>query len=69
MGETPERYTPDHLGRYKVRDAGAGNRNWLAARLGNPCMEALNAKEGDHIVVEETGRGLLVTLDGEKRRD
>lgn len=64
--ETPERYTPDDLGRYKVRDAGAGNRNFLAVRLGNPCMEALGAVEGDYIVVEEEGDTLRVRLDDDE---
>lgn len=62
-GKTPDRYTPDNLGRYKVRDAGAGSRNWLSARIGNPCLEVLGAEEGDYIVVEEDGDALRVTLD------
>lgn len=63
QSSTPDRYTPDDLGKYKVRDAGAGNRHWLAARMGHPCMEALGAEEGDYIVVEDDVDGLRVTLD------
>lgn len=68
-GETPARYKPNHLGRYKVRDAGAGNRNWLAARVGNPALTAIGAEEGDYIVLSrsvdmETGEETLtVKLD------
>lgn len=66
---TPARYKPDHLGRYKVRDAGAGNRFWLSARIGDPCLEVLDADPGDYIIVNEsvdpaTGeKSLTVRLD------
>lgn len=62
--ETPDRYKPDHKGKYSVRESEKNNWNGSSTRIqceiGGSVLDALGAEGGDKLVFRENDNDEMV---------